>query len=74
MWGDAVLHTIKLSPHIYKFILLFVVVCREEARNMWRSQEERWRREHALRKTGIDNLFSAIKTQVCMHYLTFRLS
>lgn len=59
----TVIYMHKMFSHLF----LFVVVCREEARNMWRSQEERWRREHALRKTGIDNLFAAIKTQVCIH-------
>lgn len=48
------------SQRLYLMDFMF----EEEARNMWRSQEERWRREHALRKTGIDNLFAAIKTQL----------
>lgn len=44
---------------------MFVIYCgREEARNMWRSQEERWKSEHAIRKTGIEKLFATLKTQV----------
>lgn len=60
---------ISLSQNIV-FIHNLFSVCffpREEARNMWRSQEERWRKEHVDRKTQMEKLFSAIKTQVCMH-------
>jgi hypothetical protein len=42
-----------------------MVFCREEARNMWRSQEDRWKSEHALRKMKVEDLFTTIKTQVC---------
>lgn len=38
--------------------------CREEARNMWRSQEERWKSEHAIRKSEVDSLFATLKTKV----------
>lgn len=48
------------SQRLYLMDFMF----EEEARNMWRSQEERWRREHALRKTGMDDLFIAIKSQL----------
>lgn len=33
---------------------------------MWRSQEERWKSEHAVRKTKVEDLFATIKTQVCI--------
>ncbi|KAL5239516.1 hypothetical protein ACI65C_006926 [Semiaphis heraclei] len=48
------------SQRLYLMDFMF----EEEARNMWRSQEERWRREHELRKKRIDDLFAAIKTQL----------
>lgn len=37
---------------------------REEARNMWRSQEDRWKSEHVIRKARVEDLFATIKIQV----------
>lgn len=39
---------------------------------MWRSQEERWKSEHVIRKSGIEDLFAEIKFQVgIFSYFTF---
>ncbi|VVC37039.1 Hypothetical protein CINCED_3A025372 [Cinara cedri] len=36
----------------------------EEARNIWRSHEERWKSEYVVRKTKVGELFTLIKTQL----------
>lgn len=50
------------------FLILLLVFStffyREEARNMWQSQEDRWKSEHVIRKARIEDLFSTIKIQV----------
>lgn len=47
-----------------QLIFFFFVIVREEARNMWQSQEELWKNEHAIRKTSMENIFIIIKNQV----------
>lgn len=31
---------------------------------MWRSQEERWKSEYTIRKSGMEDLFAVYKSQV----------
>lgn len=40
---------------------------------MWRSQEERWRSEHAVRKSRMDDLFATIKSQVSFNYVFYTM-
>lgn len=46
-----------------------VLVFREEARNMFRMQEDRWKSELSIRKTAVENMFTMIKNQVCTMYI-----
>lgn len=44
----------------------YLFVLREEARNMWQTQEDQWKSGHVIRQNAIDDLFATIKNQVCI--------
>lgn len=50
---------------------------REEARNLWRSHEERWKSEYVIRKIKVEELFTTIKIQVSVQqkscWITFQI-